>query len=137
MIKYDDIKHLVGIPWVYRETDCWAIFKMASKVIGREVHNLSLPEKSSLKCNIKMFEDEMHSNKWVKSDSPKEGCALVFFEMIGKHERPTHIAFALNDKYILHSMGTTKSVTASSCDKIDSIIKKGFYTRYEVYDYAL
>lgn len=136
-IAYDDIKHLVGIPWEYRVNDCWAIFKKASLVVDRYIHDLNLPGKSSVKANIRVFEEEIDSNRWFRVDKPSLGCAVVFIGMINNKEKPIHIGFALDSKTILHSMGNTKAVTSSTCDKIDSLIKRGFYKRYEVYDYNM
>ncbi len=133
-MTYDDIKNLVGIPWVYKKTDCWAIFKMASKVIGREVKDLQLPKESCVIDNINIFYDEMKSDSWSLTNSITEGCAVVFFDRI---DRPLHIGFALNSDTVLHSMGSNASVNSSSCDNIYSLIKKGFYKRYEVYNYNL
>ncbi len=131
---YDDIKHLVGIPWVYKKSDCWAIFKMASKLIGREVKDLRLPENSCVIDNINIFYDEMKSDSWTLTSSVNEGCAVVFFD---RRDRPLHIGFALNSDTVLHSMGSNTGVSSSSCDNINSLIKKGFYKRYEVYYYNI
>lgn len=136
-MTYDDIKHLIGIQWQYKKADCWAIFKKANKVIGRDIHDLALPEKSSIRANIDIFEEEISSEKWRRVSKPSLGCAVVFISSIQGKEKPIHIGFALDDKTILHSMGTTKTITSSTCDKIESLIKRGFYKRYEVYDYNL
>lgn len=133
-MTYDDIKHLIGIPWVYKKTDCWAIFKMASEAIGREVKDLQLPKESCVIDNINIFYDEMKSDNWSLTNSTTEGCAVVFFD---RKDRPLHIGFALNSDTVLHSMGSNESANSSSCDNIDSLIKKGFYKRYEVYNYNL
>lgn len=132
-ISQEQIREMCGIPWVYKESDCWAIFKKCSKLIGVNIHDLNLPTKSSPKANSKIFEDEILSPRWELVDSASEGCAVVFYGNSGK---AFHIGFALDSKWMIHSFGDVKRGGRSSCDKIDSLIKKGLFKRYEIYNYA-
>lgn len=129
-----DLHKFIGIPWVYRKTDCWGLFKIMTKdILGVELHDLNLPEKSSIKTNSKIFEEEMNSPKWEKVDKPSFGSAVVFY---GNSDKAIHIGFALDHRSVIHSMGSTKTRSHSKCDKIRSLITKGVFKRYEFYNYT-
>ena len=129
-----DLAKYIGIPWVYRESDCWAIFKlMSSELLSVELHDLNLPDKSSLKENSKIFEDEMASPRWKRADIPSFGSAVVFY---GNSDKAIHIGFAIDKRTVIHSMGSVKTSSSSRCDKIKSLVQKGLFKRYEFYNYT-
>lgn len=132
-ISQEQIKELCNVPWIYKEADCWALFRKCSRIIGVDIHDLNLPEKSSPRKNSEVFEAEMMSPKWEKVEQATEGSAIVFY---GNSDKAFHIGFALNSKWMLHSMGTPKLGGRSSCDKINSLIQKGLFKRYEIYNYT-
>ena len=128
------LRNYLNIPWVYKESDCWAIFKMMSNdLLSVSLPDLNLPDKSSIKANAEVFEKEILSPRWEKSDTPRFGSAVVFY---GNSEKAIHIGFAIDHKTMIHSMGSPKTQTYSRCDKIRSMINMGLYKRYEFYNYT-
>lgn len=124
----------IGIPWIYRQSDCWALFKLMSfELIGVTMPDLNLPDKSSIKANSRIFHEEMSSPRWTKVDLPSFGSAVVFY---GNSDKAVHIGFAVDSKTVIHSMGSVKTRTSSRCDKIKSLVNKGLFKRYEFYNYA-
>lgn len=133
-MNYEKLQNLIGIPWVYKETDCWGIFKTGcSELFGVDVYDLSLPAISDTNENIKIFEEELKPPAWIKVDKCHSGCAVVFFDL---SDRPIHVGLAIDDKSVLHSMGATGMNTSSRLDKIKVILKHRFYSRCEFYDYG-
>lgn len=134
-MNYNKLQSLIGIPWVYKESDCWGIFKRgSSELFGVDVYDLSLPEISDTSKNIEIFEKELNPPTWIKSDKCKAGCAVIFYS---SENRPIHIGLAIDDKTVLHSMGATGMSTSSRLDKIKLILKHRFYQKCEFYDYNL
>ena len=128
------LRKYIGIPWVYKKTDCWGVFKMMSnELLSVSLPDLNLPDKSSIKANSEIFENEILSPRWERSDEPRFGSAVVFY---GNSEKAIHIGFAIDSKTMIHSMGTTKTQTHSRCDKIRNMIGMGLYKRYEFYNYV-
>lgn len=124
----------INIPWAYRQTDCWGLFKiMSSELLSVNLPDLNLPEKSSIKANSEIFHNEMYSPRWVKVEKPSFGTAVVFY---GSSEKAIHIGFAIDHKSVIHSMGSVKTYSSSRCDKIKSLIKMGLFKRYEFYNYT-
>ena len=129
-----DLSRYINIPWVYRESDCWALFKlMSSDLLGVRLPDLNLPDKSSIKANSKIFHEEMESPRWRKVNKPSFGTAVVFY---GNSDKAIHIGFAIDSRSVIHSMGSVKTTTKSRCDKIRLLISKGLFKRYEFYDYV-
>jgi hypothetical protein len=128
-----DLSKYIGIPWVYRDSDCWALFKlMTREIIGIELPDLNLPEKSSIKANSKIFHEEMESPRWIKTKIPCFGSAVVFY---GNSNKAIHIGFAIDSRTVIHSMGSASTRMHSRCDKIRTLISKGLFKRYEFYNY--
>ena len=133
-VASQDLHKFLNVPWVYKKTDCWGLFKWMTKdLLDVELHDLNLPDKSSIRANAKIFEEEMNSPKWSKVGKPSFGSAVVFY---GNSEKAIHIGFAIDSKSVIHSMGSPKTHTKSKCDKIRSLITKGVFKRYEFYNYT-
>jgi hypothetical protein len=134
-VNYDKLKSIIGIPWVYKETDCWAIFKRGSlELFNIDVNDLTLPSVSDTDANITIFKSELKPPKWNRIDKCHAGCAVVFCDTEGD---PIHVGLAIDDKSVLHSMGAPGINTSSRIDKIKVILKHKYYSRCEFYDYGI
>ena len=134
-MNYDKLKNLVGIPWIYKESDCWAIFKRGSlELFGVNIQEVSLPEMSDTEENKRLFKTEIVPPRWLRVDKCSAGCAVLFYD---KNNDPIHIALAIDDKSVLHSMGSAGVNSSSKIDKIRLILKHRLYSRCEYYDYSI
>ena len=134
-MNYKKLQGLIGIPWVYKKSDCWSIFKRGSlELFGVEVHDLSLPDVSSAKANTQVFKSEINASGWVRSESCHAGCAVVFYD---RSDDPIHIGLAIDDANVLHSMGASGMNSSSRPDKIKFLLKHRFFSKCEFYDYSI
>ena len=133
-MNYDKLQNLVGIPWVYKETDCWGIFKRGSlELFNIEIEYLSMPDSVDIKENIIIFKRELNPPKWNITGKCHEGCAVVFYD---SNDDPIHVGLAIDEKTVLHSMGRVGGNSSSRLDKIKVILKHRYYSRCEFYDYG-
>lgn len=134
-MNYNKLQNLIGIPWIYKESDCWAIFKRGLKdIFDVEVSDLILPNKSSVNANIAIFEHELNPPKWIRIEKQKPGCAAVFYDYAN---RPVHVGLMIDNISVLHSMGAPGMNTSSRLDKINVILKHRLYSKCEFYDYGI
>ena len=134
-MNYNNLKKLIGIPWVYKKTDCWAIFRRGSfELFDISVNELTLPDISNTDENIAIFKSELNPPKWNKVDKCHAGCAVVFYD---SNNDPIHVGLAIDEKSVLHSMGAPGMNTSSRLDKIKVILKHRFYAGCEFYDYGI
>ena len=130
-MNIDAINSFIGSDWVYKENDCWSVFRDASNaVFGVEIHELEIPETSNPGANSHLFESNSHNPEWEFTESPKPGCAVLFKNIRG---HPVHIGLYITDGNVLHCEGGPKRPGRTSYDSLNEL--KKVYQRIEFYEY--
>ena len=126
------VNQFIGKDWVYRDNDCWAVFRNASlAVFGVEIHELEIPNESDPAKNSVLFDDNSKQPEWVKIDNPEPGCAVLFKTRRGI---PVHIGLHIINGDVLHCPGTIEKPGRTSYDHITAL--KKIYRVIEFYRYV-
>ena len=134
MIDYALVNKFIGKPWVYLESDCWAIVKQASKqIFGVEiVDNISFSKKPGKGETALIVNEQTKLPCWIKTDNPKAGDVIVFND---RKNNPAHVGIFIEGSNILHCMGGHGIKNGKARYDTLKIINL-IYPIYETYTYA-
>ena len=134
MINYDLVNSFIGKPWVYLESDCWAIVKQASKqIFGVEIiDNISFSDKPVKGETALIVGAQKKRPCWIKTDKPKGGDVVVFND---RKNNPAHVGIMIEKNNILHCLGGPDVKNGKTrYDSINTV--KLIYPICEAYTYA-
>jgi len=118
-MNIEAVNQFIGTPWVYRENDCWAVFKKASKaVFDVDIYDIEIPEKSDMDKNASLFNSGSEDSRWQKVEKPSNGCAVLFKNRRGV---PIHIGLHVINGDILHCPGTPKRPFSTMYEHIKTL----------------
>lgn len=130
-MNVESVNQFIGMDWVYKTNDCWAVLCKASKaVFGVEIHEIKIPEQSCETENSMLFESNSEKAEWVRRDKPAPGFAALFR---GRSGRAVHIGLCITKSDILHCHGSPKRAGKTALDEIK--ILNRLYAAIEFYEY--
>ena len=91
------MKEYIGLPWKIDSLNCWSFFqKVQRERFGRET--LDIPFKSYEHIGVmREFKNSPERLKWVETNEPKDGDAVLMSE----NKRPHHVGVWINNG-VLH-----------------------------------
>lgn len=124
-----DVSKYIGKPWVYKENDCWSVFKASAKdIFNIDVKEVLIPSSPDFAKNISIFEENANSNDWKKIEKPISGCAVL---MRNRRGHPIHIGLHVENNYVLHCDGNINTPGQTKYENIREIKKR--YSLLEYY----
>jgi len=119
---------LIGIPFIYGETDCWAIVRKGFKKFGIDIPEYNLAREAVKQLAFDPSEAGRiiweQRSKWKELEKPETPC-LVFMTL-GLPDTMHHLALYIGNNKILHTRKDT-----SSC--IEKLSKPLYATREKSY----
>ena len=130
-MNYAAINSFIGKPWIYRENDCWAVFRKAAKsVFGIQVDEVEIPEHPDFEHNKELFKNEIGREYWRLTDTPTGGCAAFFYD---KRGNVVHIGLYVDNGDILHCNGQPEKGGSTTFDNVKILSR--LYGKIEYYEY--
>lgn len=111
------VNNLIGIPFKDKGRsidgcDCMGLAIMSHKAMGQDIPDFKIDSDSDVNINS-TFVEQLYNNKWLKLDSPKPPCIVVFGFNPNDPEMVTHVGTYVGDNKIIHTLEGKTSTAIS------------------------